>query len=98
MTKAEAIHAEISQRLSKVMDPGTGADVMRMRLVEELKVDENGLVEFRFRPSSQLCPMAVSLVMKIREAVFEVEGVTGQEIEVVGYVQAEQLNQMLREL
>ncbi len=98
MTKAEGIHAEIIRRLSTVIDPETGADVMRMRLVEDLKVSEDGQVEFRFRPSSQLCPMAVSLVMKIREAVAEVEGVTRQEIEVVGYAQAEELNQMLREL
>lgn len=98
MTIAEGMHAEIIRRLSTVMDPGTGADVMRMRLVEDLKVDEDGLVAYRFRPSSQLCPMAVSLVLKIREAVAEVEGVTGQDIEVVGYIQAEQLNQMLREL
>ena len=75
-----------------------GVDVIRMRLVEDLHVDEGGRVEYRFRPSSQLCPMAVSLVMAIRQAVAEVEGVTGQKIEVVGYAQAEELNRMLVEL
>jgi hypothetical protein len=38
------------------------------------------------------------LALSIHQAVAEVEDVTGQEIEVVGYVKAEELNAMLREL
>ena len=43
------------------------------------------------------CPLAVTLVLNIREAVASVPGVTEQEIEVVGYVGAEELNAMLKE-
>ena len=85
-------------RLSSVMDPETGVDVVRMRLIEDLQVDEGGVVRYRFHPSSPLCPLAVTLALSIREAIGEVEGVTGQEIEVVGYVNADELNAMLREL
>jgi metal-sulfur cluster biosynthetic enzyme len=84
--------------LGQVIDPETGVDVMRMRLIEDLQVDsETGRVCYRFRPSSPLCPLAVTLVLNIREAVASVPGVSEQEIEVVGYVGADGLNAMLEE-
>ena len=88
----------IVEQLGKVIDPETGVDVMRMRLVEDLEVDGDGVVRYTFRPSSPLCPMAMSLVLSIRAAVAEVEGVTGQEIEVAGYVRATELNRMLQDV
>jgi metal-sulfur cluster biosynthetic enzyme len=94
----EELHAQVLERLRAVIDPETGVDVVRMRLVEDLAIDEEGIVRYRFRPSSPLCPLAVSLALSIREAVAGVEGVTDQEIEVVGYVRAAELNAMLREL
>ena len=88
----------IVERLQEVIDPETGADVVRMRLIEELHVDgETGRVSYRFRPSSPLCPLAVHLALGIRDAVAGVPGVTEQEIEVVDYVGAERLNALLRE-
>ena len=88
----------IVERLQGVIDPETGVDVMRMRLIEGLRVDEGtGRVSYRFRPSSPLCPLAVHLALAIREAVDSVPGVTDQEIEVVGYVGADELNDLLRE-
>jgi metal-sulfur cluster biosynthetic enzyme len=85
-------------RLGEVIDPETGVDVVRMRLIEDLAVDAQGVVHYRVRPSSPLCPLAVPLTLSIRQAVAEVEGVTGQELEVVGYVRAEEVNAMLREM
>jgi metal-sulfur cluster biosynthetic enzyme len=88
----------IVERLREVIDPETGVDVIRMRLIEELHVDgETGRVGYRFRPSSPLCPLAVHLALGIRSAVAGVPGVTEQEIEVVGYVGADELNALLRE-
>jgi metal-sulfur cluster biosynthetic enzyme len=88
----------IVEQLRQVIDPETGADVVRMRLIEDLRVDgETGRVSYRFRPSSPLCPLAVHLALAIREAVGGVPGVTDQEIEVVGYVGADKLNDLLRE-
>jgi len=98
MSDQDVLREAILARLSSVVDPETGADVVRMRLIEDLAVDEAGVVRYTFRPSSPLCPLAVVLALSIRQAVAEVEGVTGQEIEVVGYVRAEELNAMLREL
>lgn len=94
----DALREAVLARLSTVIDPETGVDVVRMRLIEDLTVDEQGKVHYVFRPSSPLCPLAVPLALSIREAVAEVPGVTHQEIQVVGYIKAEELNAMLREV
>ena len=98
MTDQNTLREAILTHISTVIDPETGVDVVRMRLIEDLTVNEAGVVRYTFRPSSPLCPLAVSLALSIRQAVAEVEGVAGQEIEVVGYIRAEELNTMLREL
>ena len=88
----------VTERLGQVIDPETGVDVMRMRLIEDLEVDgKTGCVSYKFRPSSPLCPLAVHLTLEIRRAVAKVPGVTEQEIEVVGYVGADELNALLAE-
>jgi len=94
---SRAVKQAVIHQLQKVIDPETGADVVRMRLIEDLTVDETGKVHYRFRPSSPLCPLAVTLALQIKEAVARVEGVTQQEVEVVGYVGAEALNDLLKE-
>jgi metal-sulfur cluster biosynthetic enzyme len=68
-----------------------------MRLIEDLQVEsKTGQVSYKFRPSSPLCPLAVHLALGIRDAVAGVPGVSGQAIEVVGYVGSEELNALLR--
>jgi metal-sulfur cluster biosynthetic enzyme len=94
----QTVHEAIIQRLSSVIDPETGVDVIRMRLIEELQVNEQGHVTYRFRPSSPLCPLAVPIAQMIKQAVAEVVGVVSQELEVVGYVQAEALTAMMRQV
>jgi metal-sulfur cluster biosynthetic enzyme len=91
------VEQAVIHQLQQVIDPETGVDVVRMRLIEDLTVDEAGIVRYRFRPSSPLCPLAVTLALQIKEAVAQVESVTGQEIEVVGYVGARALNALLKE-
>jgi metal-sulfur cluster biosynthetic enzyme len=93
----DTLREAILSHLSTVIDPETGVDVVRMRLIEDLTVDEEGVARDRFRPSSPLCPLAVPLALSIREAVGEVDGVTGQAMEVVGYVNADELNAILRQ-
>lgn len=92
------LRAAILKRLSRVIDPETGVDVVHMRLIEDLAVDENGHVSYKFRPSSPLCPIAIPLSLAIKLAVSEVEGVTSQDLEIVGYIQAEELTESLRQL
>jgi metal-sulfur cluster biosynthetic enzyme len=98
MNDTKQLRQAIFERLSTVLDPETGVDVVRMRLIEELDVDEHSFVRYKFRPSSPLCPIAVPLSLMIRDAVAAVPGVTGQDMEIVGYVQAEELTNLLREM
>lgn len=93
----QTLRERILSRLAQLIDPETGADVLRMRLIEGLSVSEDGVVCYKFRPSSPLCPIAVTLALEIKGAVAEVEGVTAQDIEVVGYIGADELNALLRE-
>ena len=93
----EKLKAAIIERLQTVIDPETRANVMRMRLIEALEVGEGGRVSYTFRPSSPVCPLAVSLVQQIKLAVSEVSGVESQEITVDGYVGAEELTALINE-
>jgi metal-sulfur cluster biosynthetic enzyme len=97
MPDPEILRQAILERLSKVIDPETGVDVVRMRLIEDLIVDEKGYVSYKFRPSSPFCPIAVPLSLDIQHAVAEVEGVTGQNVEVVDFALAEELTKWLRQ-
>jgi metal-sulfur cluster biosynthetic enzyme len=91
MSDPAKLREAVIEALARVIDPETGVDVVRMRLVEDLRVDERGCASYKFRPSSALCPLAVPLAFAIYGAVAVVKGVTGQQMEVVGYVQAEEL-------
>lgn len=97
MNNPKLLRQAILDRLSTVMDPETGVDVIRMRLIEDLQVDDGGQVRYVFRPSSPLCPLAVFLAMSIKEAVDEVPGTSGQQIKVAGYVQADELTELINQ-
>jgi metal-sulfur cluster biosynthetic enzyme len=90
-----ALEKAVIEKLAKVLDPETGVDVVRMKLVMDLAIDGNGKATYIFRPSSPLCPIAVPLAMMIIQAIKEVEGITGQNITVIDYVEAEKLNEIL---
>jgi len=98
MPDKNSIYQSIRSALHEVIDPETGADVLRMRLVEDLLVHDDGLVSYQFRPSSPLCPLAMTLVLEIIEAVKSVDGVTDQSVTVVDYIGAEELNKILKSL
>ncbi|MDY6868296.1 MAG: iron-sulfur cluster assembly protein, partial [Chloroflexota bacterium] len=98
MPDTETLHKRVVEALKKVIDPETGTDVMRMRLVLDLKIHEDGTAEYVFRPSSPLCPIALTLVMQIIEAVKSVEGINEQRVTVVDYTGAEELNAILATL
>ena len=95
--KSHKLELAIIERLQKVIDPETGADVVRMRLVENLAVDADGRVVYTFHPSSPLCPIAVFLVQQIKQAIATVPGVTAQKIKVSGYVAAEELTKLINQ-
>jgi metal-sulfur cluster biosynthetic enzyme len=89
------LESAVLERLEKVIDPETGADVVRMRLIENLCVKTEGQISYTFRPSSPLCPIAVYLAKEIKTAVAEVPGVTNQTITVAGHVAADEITKLI---
>jgi len=89
---------KIKESLTQVIDTETGMDVMRMRLVRDLKVDQHGNVELTFRPSSVLCPLGFQLGINIKEAVLNVPGVKSVQVYVDGFIHGEQLKKILEEM
>ena len=89
---------KIEETLGQVMDPETGMDVIRMKLVRDVKVGQKGDVELTFRPSSVLCPLGFQLGINIKEAVLEVPGVKSVRVNVDGFIHADQLRTLLAEM
>jgi len=87
----------IEQALREVKDPGTKLDIMRMKLVTDLSVDQDGTVSLTFRPSSPVCPLAFKLAYDIQTAVQQISGVKGVKMKVTGYNKADELMEILRE-
>jgi len=79
-----------------VIDPETGVDVIRMQLVKEIQIDEEGKISYTFRPSSPLCPIAIPLALDIIKAIKEIPGISGQDVTVIDYVQSDLLNDILK--
>ncbi len=94
----EELLNEVKSRLSTVIDPETGVDVMRMKLVRDLSMDDGKKLSYVFRPSSPLCPIAIPLVLDIIHAVREIQEIKAQRVRVEDYLQADELNEMLRSL
>lgn len=98
MNLEATLREQILLKLVEVIDPETGVDVLRMQLVEDLNVDEaTGAVSYNFRPSSPLCPLALSLATDIKHAVGSIPGVQRQHITVTNYVRAEDLTRIINQ-
>lgn len=89
---------KVKNALSEVIDPGTHLDIMRMRLVRDLLIDQDGTVRLTFRPSSPVCPMAFKLAYDIKKAVQQTEGVKDVEVNVAGYHRADELMEILKQV
>ena len=92
-----SLEEAILEKLKTVIDPETNTDVIRMRLVENLWTDALGKVRYTFRPSSFVCPIAVTLALDIKAAVAKVPGVKSQEIAVEGHLMAEELENLINQ-
>jgi metal-sulfur cluster biosynthetic enzyme len=97
MIDIEQLRSAILQKLAMVIDPETGVDVVRMRLIEDLTVEEDGHVSYTFRPSSVFCPIAVPLADAIQRTVAEVQGVMSQDVKVIGFALSDELMAWLKQ-
>lgn len=95
MNGSENLRGQVQQKLSGVIDPETGLNVLRMEIIHELQVGEDGKVSLIFRPSSPVCPMAFSLANSIKRSIEALEGVSSVQISVENFDKAEQLEGLL---
>ena len=90
---------KIIEALKKVEDPELRQDVVSLKLVYDFNVDEdNGLVQFKFMPTTPDCPIGVQLALMIRGAVKEVPGVKKVIMRVENFIYQDQLNGYLEEI
>ncbi|UCE08513.1 MAG: DUF59 domain-containing protein [bacterium] len=89
---------KIEDALRQVIDSETSMDVMRMQLVKNLNVNEDGSVSLTFVPSSPYCPLGFQLAINIHEAVKKVDSVTKVKVDVENFDRADELKKILDEL
>ena len=93
----QAIEEQIRDALSEVMDPETGLSVMRMDIIHNLEVKNEGEVSLTFRPSSPVCPMAYALANSIKKKVEMLDGVRSVRIAVENYQRARHLETIVNQ-
>jgi len=86
---------KIEEVLQQVIDPETMMNVIRMKVIRDLEVQENGDVSLTFIPSSPVCPLAFQLALSIQDAIKEVDGVEEVSMTTEGFQRADELNEIL---
>jgi metal-sulfur cluster biosynthetic enzyme len=89
------LEEQVREALGQVMDPETRLSVMRMDLIHDLRVTQDGAVSLVFRPSSPTCPMAYSLANAIKKKVAVVKRVSSIRIRVENFERASHLENLL---
>ena len=87
---------EIEAKLSRVVDPETGMNVLSIGLVRDIRSD-GGNVSLTLKPASAICPMAFKLGCLIRDAISCIPGVRDLSIRVENYIRAAELEALLNE-
>ncbi len=83
MNKELNIERNIIRALRQVYDPEISVNVYDLGLIYEIKVNEEQEVYIQMTLTAPNCPLADFIVQQVREAVEDVPGVMGTEIELV---------------
>ena len=95
--KVAHMEDQIKRALSDVIDPETGLNIMRMDLIHDLKVTEDGEVSLVFRPSSPVCPMAYSLANSIKKKIESLNDIRSIRIAVENFQNADHLERLVNQ-
>ncbi len=95
----KGLEERVIEKLKTVYDPELRQDVITLKLVNDLKVNEDsGEVSLVFRPTAYICPVGIQLALMIKQAILKVEGVKKVDIDVVDFVYAKQAIEYLKQL
>jgi metal-sulfur cluster biosynthetic enzyme len=95
--KVVRMQDQVKRALSEVIDPETGLNIMRMDLIHDLKVTDEGDVSLVFRPSSPVCPLAYSLANSIKKKIESLKDVRSVRIAVENFQNGERLERLVNQ-
>ncbi len=94
-----SIREEVLNKLKNVYDPELKEDVLSLKLVYDLNVDEQkGIVDIKFKPTVENCPVGIQLSIAIKKAILSVEGVRKANVKVENFIWSEEAEEFLRAL
>ena len=91
------LREKVIQALKGTIDPGTTIDVISMGLIKNLNVREDGEVSLDFQPSSNVCPLVLTLALKIQNSLKNLNEVKKLSVTVIGHQKADEMNRYLKE-
>jgi metal-sulfur cluster biosynthetic enzyme len=91
------LREKVIQALKGTIDPGTTIDVISMGLIKNLNVREDGEVSLDFQPSSNVCPLVLTLALKIQNSLKNLNEVKTLSVTVIGHQKADEMNRYLKE-
>jgi metal-sulfur cluster biosynthetic enzyme len=94
----QGLMENIFKALTQVLDPATGLDVIRMQIIENLQINNEGEIKLILHPSSPVCPLAYKVASDIKLAIKRVKGVKDVQMKINGFKDAQRLEAILKEL
>ncbi len=79
----ETLSDAVVEALRTVYDPEIPLNIYELGLVYGVEIDDGGRVSIRMTLTSPNCPEAQVLPARVKQAVLDVEGVTGADVEIV---------------
>ncbi len=94
-----SLKEKIIEKLKNVYDPELKEDVVSLKLVYDLEADEeNGVVNIKFKPTVENCPVGLQLSIAIKKAILAVEGVKRANVKVENFIWAKEAEEFLKAL
>jgi metal-sulfur cluster biosynthetic enzyme len=94
-----SIKEQILEKLKSVYDPELKEDVLTLKLVYGLEVDEeNGIANITFKPTVENCPVGLQLSIAIKKAILSVDGVKKANVKVENFIWAKEAEEFLKAL
>ena len=94
-----SLKEKILDKLREVYDPELREDVLKLKLVYDLDVDENkGIVNVKFRPTVENCPVGLQLAIAIKKAILSIDGVKKANVKVENFIWAKETEEFLSAL
>jgi len=90
---------ELILRWSKVIDPEVNIDVITLKLIYDLDVDDkNMIVNFKFKPTVPTCPIGHQLALQVYYEVAKDDSIKEINMEITEYIYADKINILIKEI